>query len=247
MNSFTNRLPWSYCRPEWEQENVLRNITCLASASTQATDKNSLSSSELYFRREVLKEKESIIDGIGYPDWKLTLCLGSAWLISFIIMRKGIKSSGRASYFLALFPYIILFTLLIRAVTLDGSSNGIFYFINPNWTKIVDPQVWYSAATQCFFSLNVGFGNIISYASYNSFTHNIYRDSVIISVIDTFTSLIAGFTIFGILGNLAFKLNVNVNEVINAGGTGLAFISYPEAIARFDTVPWTLQTTKSPL
>lgn len=56
--------------------------------------------------------------------------------------------------------------------------------------------------------------------------------------LDTFTSLLAGTTIFGILGNLAFKLDVEVVDVIKAGGPGLAFISYPEAIAKFDAVPW---------
>lgn len=73
---------------------------------------------------------------------------------------------------------------------------------------------------------------------------SIFRDSIFISVLDTFTSLMAGTTIFGILGNLAFKLNVNVSDVINSGGTGLAFISYPEAIARFDVVPWVSKTRK---
>lgn len=58
------------------------------------------------------------------------------------------------------------------------------------------------------------------------------------SLLDTFTSLLAGATIFGILGNLALKLNVGVSDVIKAGGPGLAFISYPEAIAKFDEVPW---------
>lgn len=48
----------------------------------------------------------------------------------------------------------------------------------------------------------------------------------------------AGSIIFGILGNLAYKMNVDVSEVVKSGGTGLAFISYPEAIAKFDAVPW---------
>ncbi len=36
-------------------------------------------------------------------------------------------------------------------------------------------QVWYEAVTQCFFSLSVGFGPIITFSSYNSFRHPIYR------------------------------------------------------------------------
>ncbi|XP_017785809.1 PREDICTED: sodium-dependent nutrient amino acid transporter 1-like [Nicrophorus vespilloides] len=64
------------------------------------------------------------------------------------------------------------------------------------------------------------------------------RDAMVVTTLDTFTSLLAGTTIFGILGNLAHELNVEVKDVVNAGGTGLAFISYPEAIAKFESVPW---------
>lgn len=64
------------------------------------------------------------------------------------------------------------------------------------------------------------------------------RDSMIVTTMDTFTSLLAGFTIFGILGNLAHeKGEKDIGKVIGAGGTGLAFISYPDAIAKFEGAP----------
>lgn len=53
---------------------------------------------------------------------------------------------------------------------------------------------------------------------------------------DTFTSLLAGFTIFAVLGNLAYELDTEVKNVVQ-GGAGLAFVSYPDAIAKFDFVP----------
>lgn len=60
---------------------------------------------------------------------------------------------------------------------------------------------------------------------------------MIVTTLDTFTSLMAGVTIFGILGNLAHSLNIeNIGEVVK-GGSGLAFISYPDAIAKFEFVP----------
>lgn len=65
-----------------------------------------------------------------------------------------------------------------------------------------------------------------------------FRDALIVTTLDTFTSLLSGTTIFGILGNLAYNLNVTPDQVINSGGTGLAFISYPDAIAKMDAVPW---------
>ena len=62
------------------------------------------------------------------------------------------------------------------------------------------------------------------------------RDSTIVSLTDTGTSLLAGFTIFAVLGNLAEVTGKDISEVA-LGGTGMAFISYPEAIAKFDNVP----------
>ena len=123
----------------------------------------------------VLQEKDSIDDGVGLPDWKLTLCLLFSWLCVILITFQGVKSSGKASYFLAIFPYIILLSLLIRAVTLEGAGTGILFFLTPKWSKLLDPNVWYAAVTQCFFSLSVCFGSIITYSSHNDFKHNVYR------------------------------------------------------------------------
>ena len=53
---------------------------------------------------------------------------------------------------------------------------------------------------------------------------------------DTFTSLLAGITIFAILGNLAHETGQDISKVA-AGGPGLAFVSYPDAIAKFGVVP----------
>lgn len=128
-----------------------------------------------FSRKSVLKEKQSIDDGIGLPDWKLTLCLLLAWGCIFAVLARGMKSSGKASYFLAIFPYIIMISLLVRAVTLDGAVNGIIFFIKPDWDKLFDAHVWYAAVTQCFFSLSVCFGGVVMYSSYNNFRHNIYR------------------------------------------------------------------------
>lgn len=94
------------------------------------------------FRIDVLKEYVDISDGIGIPDWQLTICLLVSWMITYGVCVKGVLSSGKASYFLALFPYVVLLTLLIRATTLEGSGTGIWYFINPEWEKLLNAKVF---------------------------------------------------------------------------------------------------------
>lgn len=127
------------------------------------------------FSNEVLHQIDDLSDGLGVPNWKLVLCLIVSWLTLFLVIIKGVKSSGKAAYFLALFPYAIMITLLVRAVTLDGAVDGILYFLRPQWSELLNPKVWKEAIVQLFFSLAVGMGPIIMYSSYNRFEHNIYR------------------------------------------------------------------------
>ncbi|KAH8410271.1 hypothetical protein KR009_010481 [Drosophila setifemur] len=246
FDSFRSPLPWSECREEWQS-------TCVASSQGNTSRMTSLgmdmerlqsqrqsqpvASAELYFLKEVLHEKPNIEDGIGMPNWELVLGLFIAWACVFFIIRRGVKSSGKASYFLAIFPYVVMGVLLVRAVSLPGSIDGIYYFIRPQWGKILDPKVWYAAVTQCFYSLSVCFGNIIMYASYNKFGHNVHRDAMIVTSLDTVTSLLAGCTIFGILGHLAHEIGTDDIGTVVKGGAGLAFISYPDAIAKFKNLP----------
>ncbi|CAG9786166.1 unnamed protein product [Diatraea saccharalis] len=228
--SFKSTLPWSVCNPEWD-----RYENCVPSGQPAPTGMtgNLSSSAELYFTQTVLRQSNGIDDGIGAPLWDLTLCLLASWIIIFVIVARGVKSSGKAAYFLALFPYIIMFILFIRAVTLPGAGKGILFFITPDWNKIFEISVWYAAVTQVSFSLSVCSGSLIMFASYNGFSQNVYRDSMIVTTLDTFTSLISGITIFGVLGNLAEQLQYDdVSQVIGSGGASLAFVSYPDAIAQ---------------
>lgn len=237
--SFSSVLPWSTC-------GVLAAVTCVDKtknatelAESLGMNKSNLTSAaEEYFRREVLQIDESGIDnGLDAPEWRLSLCLLFSWIILFVVLAKGVQSSGKAAYFTALFPYVVLFIMLVRGATLPGAVDGVLYFIRPRWEMLLDPKVWYAAVDQSFFSLSVGFGSIIMFSSYNDFRHNVYRDAAIISVTDTLTSLLAGFTTFAILGHLADQLGVEVSEVVKGGGTSLAFVSYPDVLARFDWVP----------
>jgi solute carrier family 6 (neurotransmitter transporter, glycine) member 5/9 len=185
----------------------------------------------------VLHQKLDISDGIGPPLLSLSLLLLAAWTIVFLVLFRGVKSSGKVAYFLAIFPYVVLITLLIHGLTLDGAAKGVTFFYKPVWKELLNPVVWKEAVVQCFFSLTVCQGAIVMYSSYNKFEHPMIRDAYIVTTLDTFTSLLGGTTIFAILGNLAHNLGIeNINEVV-AGGSTLAFISYPDAIAKFAVVP----------
>lgn len=131
---------------------------------------------------------------------ELALCVLAVFVLVYFSLWKGVKSSGKAVWFTAIMPYIVLIILLGRGVTLPGSGDGIMYYLTPQWHKLRQTRVWIDAASQIFFSLGPGFGTLLALSSYNKFNNNCYRDALITSSINCLTSFLAGFVIFSVLG-----------------------------------------------
>lgn len=138
--SFSDTLPWTECAPEWSSENV----SCISATKMAQVYENAtgvIGSASAYFSNVVFHVADNLDNGIGYPDRKLAVCVILSWTLIIIILAKGVHSSGKISYFLAIFPYIVMFILLIRAITLPGAINGIKYFFTPQWDKLLDGKV----------------------------------------------------------------------------------------------------------
>lgn len=93
-------------------------------------------------------------------------------------------------------------------------------------------KVWGDAAVQIFFALSPAWGGLITLSSYNKFTNNCYKDSLIVAISNIGTSFFAGLVIFSVIGFLAHELDVPVASVVDEGA-GLAFIVYPEVIVNY--------------
>ncbi|GFN75092.1 sodium- and chloride-dependent taurine transporter-like [Plakobranchus ocellatus] len=169
-----------------------------------------------FWERKVL----GLSSGVGDPGtikWDLALCLLLAWIVVYFCICKGIKSSGKVMYVTATSPYIFMFILLVRGVTLEGSSLGLDYYLNPKWERLGDAQVWVDAGTQIFFSYSIGLGTLTALGSYNKFHHNCFRDSLIFAAVNSMTSVLAGFVIFSVLGFMAHSQGVSVEDVAESG------------------------------
>ncbi|XP_063440085.1 sodium- and chloride-dependent glycine transporter 1-like [Mytilus trossulus] len=223
--SMSDPLPWSQ---EVTSHNNTNSTVLIPSNFTNTTGTERSKSEEFFYDR-VLNMSDGLHD-FGAVRWELALCLLLAWVVVLAVLAKGIKSLGKVVYFTALFPYIILLALFIRGVTLDGASDGIYYYLTPQWDRLADSTVWSDAATQVFFSLSACSGGLILMASYNKFDNFCLRDALIVPIVDCLTSFFAGLVIFTVLGFMAHQKGVTIDEVAR-GGPGLAFIAYPEAIS----------------
>ncbi|XP_035694152.1 sodium- and chloride-dependent glycine transporter 2-like isoform X1 [Branchiostoma floridae] len=261
--SFTSYLPWSDCNNPWNTPECATKDACQQTVNatfqnitlggemysmfglydengtwvngTYCGDKGRTSPSEDYWNHYALE----ITPGIHEPGgikWQLALSLVLAWVIVFLSLCKGVKSSGKVVYFTATFPYFVLVILLIVGVLQDGHLDGVLFFITPKWERLKEAKVWKDAATQIFYSLSAAWGGLITMASYNRFQNNCYKDTLIVSLMNCSTSIFAGFVIFSILGFMAKQIGVDVDDVA-ASGPGLAFIAYPEALTKLPVPP----------
>lgn len=114
-----------------------------------------------FFSRNRVLKLSSGIDDMGEIVWELSLCLLISWLLCYFIIWKGTQSSSRIVYITATAPYIMLFILFIRGVTLDGAVDGIIYYIYPDFTRLSESEVWMDAGTQIFFSYAICTSTIV--------------------------------------------------------------------------------------
>ena len=80
----------------------------------------------------------SIAEGVQ-GDMALVLLL--AWVIIFWVMMNGSESAGAKLYFIAFFPYVVLFIFLIIGLVQEGGPEGLNILMRPDWNMLADPQV----------------------------------------------------------------------------------------------------------
>ncbi|KAF1645271.1 Sodium-dependent proline transporter, partial [Eudyptes chrysocome] len=240
-SSFQSPLPWSCDAPRNADLCQVGAVTvtcwgCVLQNTSGSAGRDS--ASEVFWNEQVLGVMHSSSLGDPGPvQWPLALCLLAAWILIFLCMLKGIRSSGKVVYFTATFPYLVILILIIRGATLDGSLNGVRFYLSSNWNRLQSAQVWSDAASQIFYSLGIGCGGLLSMASYNKFDNNVIRDTLVIAIGNCCTSFLAGFAIFSVLGHMAWRKQVPVGSVADSG-PGLAFVAYPEAVSLLPGSPF---------
>ncbi|XP_073677811.1 inactive sodium-dependent neutral amino acid transporter B(0)AT3 [Garra rufa] len=199
FHSFQEPLPWSQCPVNDNRTGFLEE--CVASTPVN-----------YFWYRQTLNISPDIEES-GSLQWRLVVCLATAWSIVYICFIRGIETIGKAVYVTATFPYLVLTIFLVRALTLPGATDGLLYLFTPDWSLLMDPQVWLDAATQIFFSLSLAFGGLIAFSSYNPKKNNCERDALVVGIINSATSLYASIPIFAILG---FKATSNFNSCVDS-------------------------------
>ncbi len=143
-----------------------------------------------------------------------------------LIVMGGIeKGIERASSLMMPALFMILVGLAAWAFTLEGASAGYVAYLKPELSDLFDRGTFASAAAQAFFSLSLGMGAMLTFASYLSKKENLNREAAVISFADFGVAFIAGLVVFPIVFALGLEGAVSESTV------GALFIALPGAFA----------------
>jgi SNF family Na+-dependent transporter len=233
--SFRAIVPWTYCNNKWNTENC---YSLHDKRKINITNTNSFSSAHEYFERRMLKSHLSpSINELGSLQWELVGCSVIVFLLIYVSIFKGVKTAGKAIWFTALVPYVVLVILLFRSLTLDGILEGLKYYVAPSFQRLGDYSVWQAAAVQIFFSLGPGFGVLLSYASFSDRNDQVSNTALIASLVNCCTSLLYGTVVFAGLGYLSHRLHSDVRQFTESN-MGLVFVVYPEILTSIRGAPF---------
>ncbi|KAK0156254.1 Sodium- and chloride-dependent GABA transporter 2 [Merluccius polli] len=226
--SFSYELPWASCTNYWNTDNCV--VFSLENGNFKSNNQTNTTSAATEFWEKRALSISGGIEDIGSIRWEMLLCALALWVICYFCIWKGVRSTGKVVYVTATFPYIMLLILLIRGLTLPGALNGVVFYLLPEPSRLMDPQVWMEAGAQIFFSYSIGVGSLVVLGSYNPYHNNCYRDCLWLCLLNSGTSVVAGFAVFSVLGFMAEVQNTPIEQVAESG-PGLAFIAYPQAVA----------------
>lgn len=140
-------------------------------------------------------------------------------MIVMLVVMRGVKSGvEKCSKILMPAMFIMLVALIIRALSLENSWQGIEFYLKPDFSKVTHLTFIY-ALSQAFFSLCIGEAVLITYGSYASKEHNLVSSAGYIALFDTAVALMAGCVIFPAL----FSLGMDPGQ-----GVGLLFNVMPQ-------------------
>ncbi|OUR60429.1 sodium-dependent transporter [Colwellia sp. 39_35_sub15_T18] len=117
-------------------------------------------------------------------------------MLTIAIIRRGVEQ-GIEKWSKRLMPMLIglLILLIIYVFTLEGSKAGFAAYLNPDISRVFEPDLLISALGQAFFSLSLGTSVMVIYGSYISKSENLVSLGAQVTLIDVSIAFLAGLLI----------------------------------------------------
>lgn len=154
----------------------------------------------------------------GYMTFWMILIVLTSFFVCSLGLQKGVE---RITKFMMSCLFFILIILCIRSVTLPGASEGLRFYLIPDFSKMMENgigEVIFAAMGQAFFTLSLGIGAMAIFGSYIGKDRSLTGETLNICVLDTTVAFLAGLIIFP----SCFAFGVDPGE-----GPGLVFVTLP--------------------
>ncbi len=145
------------------------------------------------------------------------------------IVSSGIKNGiEKITRFFMPMLFFLIIVLALWAISLPGALDGYKTFLfKLDLNELRNPLTIRNAFTQAFFSLSLGIGVMVTYASYLRKSSGLPQLSIRVASLDTFVGLLAGFITFPIVYTFGLK------DAISESTVGALFISIPTGLGAY--------------
>lgn len=154
----------------------------------------------------------------GYMTFWMVLVVLLSFFICSLGLQKGVERITKAMMSCL---FLILLILCIRSVTLPGASEGLRFYLIPDFTRFTENgagNTIFAAMGQAFFTLSLGIGAMAIFGSYIGKDRTLTGETISICLLDTLVAFLAGLIIFP----SCFAFGVDPGQ-----GPGLVFITLP--------------------
>ncbi|MCI7141196.1 sodium-dependent transporter [Alistipes sp.] len=169
-------------------------------------------------RYSTAAEYERIFSNFIASPWRPLLYTAIFALATHFVIALGVqKGIERSAKILMPLFFVILILLSIHSLLMPGGGEGLRFFFQPDFSKVT-PSTLLVAMGQAFFSLSIGIGTMITYASYFKPETNLRHTALNVTILDTLVAVLAGVVIFPAV----FSVGIEPSS-----GPSLVFITLP--------------------
>ena len=168
------------------------------------------------------QEHEAFFNSFVTNPWRPILYTVIATLLTHTVITLGVrKGIERCSKVLMPVLFVMLIVLAGRSLMMPGGEKGVEFFLRPDFSKVT-PQTFLDAIGQAFFSMSIGLGTMVTYASYFKSETDLRKTAVHVTIIDTLVAILAGIVIFPAVFSAGIE---------PSAGSKLVFITLPGIFA----------------
>lgn len=137
----------------------------------------------------------SIFGAFISSAWAPLICHTLFMVGNAVVVIAGVRGGiEKFTKFTTPLLFVLILLIMIYSVTLPGASDGVRYMVKPDFTKL-DASSVLAAMGQAFFSLSLGVGTILTYASYMKKEESLLVTGISTSLSDLLFALLAGFAV----------------------------------------------------